>query len=231
MTKEKKASKQKKSKKPERIHDPEKAYFEGKPLKYGFITVTMFLLQIITLMLAKPVAVVVKQRYIAKNTVINGKRLEFVGKVSGLMVNYLKWYGLCVITLFIYASKLSANMKKWTAKNTVFEGSTREFKSKFVGGGKTKRRVTWKCRAIRIFSFGLAAPYATCIYNTWQAENTYIDGKQLEFSGKASDLIGKYLLWILLTLLTVGIYGIWLNFKMKDFVVSNTFAKRATRDI
>ena len=35
-------------------------------------------------------------------------------------------------------------------------------------------------------------------------------------------LFGNYIKWFLLTIITLGIYGFWLNIKMKAWVVSHT---------
>jgi uncharacterized membrane protein YjgN (DUF898 family) len=43
----------------------------------------------------------------------------------------------------------------------------------------------------------------------WESEHTIIEGKHLTFDGKASQLFGKYLLWMLLSVITVGLYYIF----------------------
>ena len=43
----------------------------------------------------------------------------------------------------------------------------------------------------------------------WVCENTTIGGKQLAFKGTGGGLIGRYILWSILTFITLGIYGYW----------------------
>ena len=40
----------------------------------------------------------------------------------------------------------------------------------------------------------------------WETEHTYIEGKQLEFTGDPFELFGKYIIWWVLTIITIGIY-------------------------
>ena len=75
---------------------------------------------------------------------------------------------------------------------------------------------------IVLISFGVLIPWAVCIRQSWYAKHTYIEGKQLYFEGNAVELFGQYIKWFLLTLITLGIYGFWLNIKMKSWVVSKT---------
>lgn len=53
-------------------------------------------------------------------------------------------------------------------------------------------------------------------------KHTVIHGRRLKFNGHGHQLIGKYLLWVFLTIITLGIYGIWLGLGMKKWVVKHT---------
>ena len=59
-------------------------------------------------------------------------------------------------------------------------------------------------------TLGIGAPWAICIKERWIAKHTYIDGKQLVFDGTGGQLFGNYIKWMLLTLITLGIYAFWL---------------------
>lgn len=72
---------------------------------------------------------------------------------------------------------------------------------------------------------GIAAPWAVCIRESWIADHTVIDGRQLRFNGSGGELFGQYIIWFLLTVVTCGIYSFWLNLKMKAWVVSHTHFK------
>lgn len=64
--------------------------------------------------------------------------------------------------------------------------------------------------------------FRTGTYTVKYAKHTVIDGGQLTFDGTGMQLFGNYIKWFLLTIITLGIYGFWLNIKMKAWVVSHT---------
>ena len=71
-------------------------------------------------------------------------------------------------------------------------------------------------------TLGFGAPWAMCMKERWIAKNTYIEGRQLAFDGTGAQLFGSYIKWFLLTLITFGIYGFWLEIKMKQWLVKHT---------
>jgi len=78
------------------------------------------LLTFFTLGIAYPWAVCMKQRWIAKHTIIDGKQLVFKGTGGELFVKYIVWFLLTIITLGIYAFWLGIKMKKWITANIHF---------------------------------------------------------------------------------------------------------------
>lgn len=71
-------------------------------------------------------------------------------------------------------------------------------------------------------TFGLGAPWAICMKERWMAKHTVIDGQRLVFDGTGSQLFGNYIKWFLLTIITLGIYGFWLDIKMRQWIVKHT---------
>ena len=55
----------------------------------------------------------------------------------------------------------------------------------------------------------LAMPALVCWYFRWETSHVRINGRQLEFDGKGIQLFGKLVLWSFLTIITVGLYGIF----------------------
>mgnify|MGYP003442964178 FL=1 len=53
----------------------------------------------------------------------------------------------------------------------------------------------------------------------WEAKHTVINGYRLAFDGKGAQLFGRYLLWLLLTILTVGLFLIVLANKIKKWKI------------
>lgn len=75
---------------------------------------------------------------------------------------------------------------------------------------------------IIIFTLGIATPAAVCYGERWKASHTYIDGVQLVFDGNGWELFGQYIKWFLLSIITLGIYALWIPIKMQQWVVSHT---------
>lgn len=59
------------------------------------------------------------------------------------------------------------------------------------------------------------------IYN-WEIKHTVIEGRRLEFDGTAVQLFGNWIKWLLLTIVTFGIYGFWVNIKLRQWKTMNT---------
>ena len=47
----------------------------------------------------------------------------------------------------------------------------------------------------------------------------------MAFNGHGAQLFGKYIIWLILTIITFGIYGLWLTIKMKKWVIYHTHLK------
>ena len=59
------------------------------------------------------------------------------------------------------------------------------------------------------------------IYN-WEIRHTVIEGRRLEFDGTAVQLFGNWIKWLLLTIVTFGIYGFWVNIKLRQWKAMHT---------
>ena len=92
--------------------------FTGGLLGLIGINLLQGLLTGITLGLAAPWAVCMKERWIARHTVIDGPQLVFDGTGGQLFGNYIKWFLLTIITFGIYAFWLEIKMKQWLVKHT-----------------------------------------------------------------------------------------------------------------
>ena len=60
------------------------------------------------------------------------------------------------------------------------------------------------------------------VYN-WEIKHTIINGRRLVFDGSAVGLFGQWIKWLLLTIITLGIYGLWVGIKLKKWKVSHTY--------
>ena len=92
--------------------------FDGGLLGLIGVNIVVMFVTFITLSIALPWMTCYKERWFAKHTVIDGKRLTFDGTGAQLFGTYIKWFLLTIITIGIYSFWLSINMKKWIVKHT-----------------------------------------------------------------------------------------------------------------
>jgi uncharacterized membrane protein YjgN (DUF898 family) len=52
--------------------------------------------------------------------------------------------------------------------------------------------------------------------------NSYFDGGLLQFNGTAMGLFGNWIKWLLLCIVTVGIYSFWLGIALEKWKVKHT---------
>ena len=92
--------------------------FNGGLLGLIGISILQWLLCVVTIGIGTPWAVCMKERWIAKHTVIDGKQVVFDGTGGQLFGTYIKWFLLCIITIGIYSLWLSIKMKAWVVSHT-----------------------------------------------------------------------------------------------------------------
>lgn len=75
---------------------------------------------------------------------------------------------------------------------------------------------------LNVFTLGFAFPWAIVNLYRWEINHTVIDGRRLQFSGTGLGLIGQWIKWWFLTLITFGIYGFWVHIKLIDWKARHT---------
>ena len=98
-----------------------KSKFTGGLLGLIGVNILSWLITFCTLGLATPWAMCIKYKWQVKNTVIEGRRLKFIGTGSSLFLHYIKWWILTIITFGIYGFWLYIKLLQWKTENTVFE--------------------------------------------------------------------------------------------------------------
>jgi uncharacterized membrane protein YjgN (DUF898 family) len=56
----------------------------------------------------------------------------------------------------------------------------------------------------------------------WKINHTVIEGRRLHFNGKAISLFANWIKWLLLSIITLGIYGFWTRISLEKWKVKNT---------
>ena len=94
--------------------------FDGGAGTYLGTGILGLLITVFTLGICYPFALVLRQRWRAKHSYIDGKQLIFTGSAWGLFGNWIKWLLLIIITLGIYSFWIAPRIQKWVWKNTDF---------------------------------------------------------------------------------------------------------------
>jgi len=61
-----------------------------------------------------------------------------------------------------------------------------------------------------------------CMVYGWKINHTGINGYRMRFDGSAIGLFGNWIKWLLLSVITIGIYGFWVSIKLEDWKVKHT---------
>ena len=76
-----------------------------------------------TLWFAQPYCEVVKRKYELSHTVVDGRRLKFIGTAAGIWKINILWNIITFFTVFTFTFFKSMKIRKWVIENTIFEDS------------------------------------------------------------------------------------------------------------
>jgi len=99
-------------------------------------------------------------------------------------------------------------------------GRSRSFT--FDGGAATYLGTALLGLLITVLTLGICYPFALVLRQRWRCKHTYIDGRRLIFVGTAMSLFGNWVKWLLLSIVTLGIYLFWVAPRVHKWVVENT---------
>lgn len=68
----------------------------------------------------------------------------------------------------------------------------------------------------------IATPWVLCMIERWRVRHIVIDGRRLRFDGTGSQLFGNWIKWLLLMIITFGIYGFWVAVKLEQWKAKHT---------
>lgn len=95
--------------------------FDGGAGTYLGTAILAFLVTFFTIGICYPFALVLRERWRAKHSRINGQQLVFTGSATGLFGLWLKWMLLFIVTLGIYSFWISPRMARWKWQHTGFQ--------------------------------------------------------------------------------------------------------------
>lgn len=196
-----------------------------------FYTVSLFILRIIPFDFFSPIVICLRLKWRAEHTYINGRRLIFNGRITDLLKKNTVWNFLSIITLGIFLPFKAIKMRKWEIENTHFVGVPQENyayeNSEFVCSWYKYAGIGLLKFVITVLSFGLAYFWAYAFKEKTLTKYTFIDGRRLTFNSTSGKFFLTNLLWTLLTIITVGIYGLFLKGKILRWQIANTGVETA----
>lgn len=93
---------------------------------------------------------------------------------------------------------------------------------RFDGGAATYLGTGILAFLITVFTLGICYPFALVLRERWRAKHTYVEGRRLMFIGSAIGLFGNWIKWLVLSLITLGIYLLWVGPRIRKWKVENT---------
>lgn len=110
-----------------------------------------------------------------------------------------------------------------TLDSTATNAVTQKQPSSFTGGMWAYFGITLLSGLATLCSLGIAYPFMVCWKESWIASHTYVNGRKLRFDGNGMQLFGKYIIWLLLSIITFGIYYILcVAVRLEAWVTSHT---------
>lgn len=199
-----------------------KSVFDGRLIRKIGWDILCFIVKWITLTIAKPATECWKQRWYCKHTVIDGRRLSFDGNGLQLFGKRTLILFLTIITLGIYALFSKFAMDKWVAKHTHIAGGDPAACGTFDGNLFVWLLLRLGCFLLRICTLFIISPFTECWKQAWYTKHCVYDGKRLTFDGNGAQLMGKWMLWWLLTIVTIGVYSFFVKLSLKKWVTGHT---------
>lgn len=95
--------------------------FDGDAGGYLGIAIASAFLTVLTIGIAVPWVICMKNRWIADHTKIEGRRLRFTGTGGDLFGKWIVWLLLCMVTIGVYSFWIPTKLIKWTTEHTEFD--------------------------------------------------------------------------------------------------------------
>lgn len=97
--------------------------FDGGAATFWGTALLAGLVSAFTLGFLYPFSVVLMERWRAKHSLIDGRRLVFTGSALKLFGNWIKWWFFTAITLGIYGFWVIPQITRWKWEHTAFEST------------------------------------------------------------------------------------------------------------
>lgn len=71
-------------------------------------------------------------------------------------------------------------------------------------------------------TLGIAYPWALCMKERWRCHHTFVQVRWLKFTGGGGGLLGQWIKWFVLMIITAGIYSFWVVPAINRWVTEHT---------
>ncbi|HEY4537787.1 MAG TPA: DUF898 family protein [Erysipelothrix sp.] len=75
---------------------------------------------------------------------------------------------------------------------------------------------------ILFFTIGIGMPWVLVRRYRWESRHTLLEGKKFAFEGEAIELLGRWIIWWILTIITFGIYSAVVRVKILEWRINHT---------
>lgn len=91
--------------------------------------------------------------------------------------------------------------------------------------GSTWAYLGWMALAalITLVTLGIGLAWAQCMVWRYRAKHTVVCGRRLTFDGTGLQLFENYLVWGTFTVFTLGIFGLWVPFKVRSWYCGHLY--------
>lgn len=93
---------------------------------------------------------------------------------------------------------------------------------RFDGGAATYVGTGMLAVLITVCTLGVCYPFALVLRERWRAKHSSIDGYPLVFTGSATGLFGNWIKWLLLSVITLGVYLFWVGPRIAEWKWEHT---------
>lgn len=222
----------------------DKSTFDGNGIQLILWKLLGSIVTLFTLGILYPVKVAWVEGWKINHRKINGKQLHFDGNGFQLLGKYILWWLLCIVTFGIYLIVLPKKIEQWVTSHTYFvdlDHTDVRTKKLYMDHGVTKES-KFEGKVIKLFfmklganllallTLGILLPAKICVVHRWRVNGQNINGLRMKFNGNAVQLLGKYILWWLLSIVTLGIYALFIPVRIEKWITKHSHFKAAYFD-
>ena len=207
------------------------SYFDGRVYQKFLLSLLAFFICLVSLFVLFPVAYILLAKWDAKHTVYDGKRLSFDGTYGDLFKRWVIYYGLIILTYGLFVFLLPRRMEIWRYRHTHIEGESACLGGTWKGNIILGLLFTGACNLFNILTLNLLHPLVKAWKIQYNQKRVYLDGSKLLFDGNCLQLLGKWVLWMLLCLITLFIFAFFIDIRMKKWTAKHTHLEEERQQI